>query len=300
MRFVPRRSMLRQSSSLVLTLALVACGSAGGSAAPSSLPSPSAPASPAATAFPANSYMAKIVQRGKLVAGVKQDVLLFGYLNPRTNQIEGFDVDVVKEIVKALFNGDASAARLELKPVTSAQRIPSLQEGSVDLVAATMTITDERKQQIDFSDVYYAAGQRVLVKKDSAATGIKDLDKPDKTICAAKGSTSEQNITTYAPSAQKLLFDGYAECLTALQQGRTDAVSTDDVILSGLAEQDPNTKLVGDKFTDEPYGLGIAKTSTGFKEFVDGVLRQIKQNGRWKAIYQQWLGKYGPVPDPPK
>jgi polar amino acid transport system substrate-binding protein len=249
--------------------------------------------------YPADSYMANIVQRGRLVAGVKNDVLLFGYLNPRTNQVEGFDVDVVKEIAKELFN-DPSPARLELKPVTSAQRIPALQEGVVDIVAATMTITDQRKQQIDFSDVYYSAGQRLLVKKDSTATKIQDLDKADKTLCAAKGSTSEQNISKFAPNAQKLLFDTYPECLTALQQGRLDAISTDDVILAGLAEQDPNTKLVGDKFTDEPYGLGIAKTSTGLLEFVNGVLRKMKQDGRWKQIYQRWLGKYGPVPDPPK
>jgi ABC-type amino acid transport substrate-binding protein len=243
--------------------------------------------------------MARIVQRGKLVAGVKNDVLLFGYLNPRTNQVGGFDVDVVKEITKALFN-DPSPARLELKPVTSAQRIPELQAGTVDLVAATMTITDERKQQIDFSDVYYAAGQRLPVKKDNPATKIQDLDKSDKTICAAQGSTSEQNITKFAPSAQKLLFATYPECLTALQQGRTDGISTDDVILSGLAEQDPNTKLVGEKFTEEPYGIGIAKTSTGFLEFVNGEVRKMKQDGRWKQIYQKWLGKYGPTPEPPK
>ncbi len=298
MMHLPRRAAFARPVSVLLAAALVACGTAGGNAAPSGLAS--ATARPAGTSFPATSYMAKIVQRGKLIAGVKQDVLLFGYLNPRTNQIEGFDIDVVKEIAKALFNGDASASRVEFKPVTSAQRIPALQEGSVDIVAATMTITDERKQQIDFSDVYYSAGQRLLVKKDSTATKIQDLDKADKTICAAKGSTSEQNITKFAPTAQKLLFDGYAECLTALQQGRTDAISTDDVILAGLAEQDPNTKLVGDKFTDEPYGLGIAKTSTGFTEFVNGVVRQMKTNGRWKAIYQQWLGKFGPVPEPPK
>jgi putative glutamine transport system substrate-binding protein len=266
------------------------------------LPTRAATAQPTAgpTAFAATSYMSKIVSRGKLIAGVKQDQPLFGNVNPRTNQIEGFDVDMVKEIAKILFNGDTSPNRIELKPVVSAQRIPFLQEGVVDIIAATMTITEERKQQIDFSDVYYLAGQRLLVKQSTNVAKIQDLDKADKTICSAKGSTSEQNITKFAPSAQKLLFDGYAECVTALQQGRADAVSTDDVILAGFADQNPDLKLAGDKFTDEPYGLGIAKSSAGFLEFTNGVLRQMKTNGRWKAIYQQWLGKFGPVPDPPK
>jgi ABC-type amino acid transport substrate-binding protein len=284
-----RRAMIAMGGGAPLAALLAACGRAGG-------PATSVPQ------YPANTYMYKIVQRGKLVAGVKQDQPLFGYLNPRTNQIEGFDVDVVKEIAKALFNlkTDPLPGRLELQPVTSAQRIPLLNEGRVDIVAATMTITEERKQQIDFSDVYYLAGQKVLVKKDSPVTGIKDLDKPDKTICSAQGSTSERNLDRFAPNAQKVLFAGYAECVTALKQGRADAVSTDDIILMGFADQDPDLKVVGDRFTDEPYGLGIAKTSTGFLEFVNAELRKMKQDGRWKQIYQKWLGKFGPVPEPPK
>jgi len=283
-----KRGLLHAVAGLTGAAALAACGQSGGSSAPAALPT-----------FAPGSYMARIVQRGKLVAGVKQDQPLFGYLNPRTNQLEGFDVDVVKEIAKALF-GDASPSRLELKPVTSASRIPLLQEGGIDVIAATMTITDERKQQIDFSDVYYLAGQSLLVKKDSTVARIQDLDKADKTICSATGSTSEQNITKFAPQAQKVLFPGYADCVTALQQGRADAVSTDDIILAGFAAQDPSLKLVGGQFTQEPYGLGINKSSTGFLEFVNGVVRTIKADGTWKKIYSQWLGAIGPTPEPPK
>lgn len=269
--------------------AVVACGqSSGPGGGPGAVP-----------VYAASSHMARIVQRGRLVAGVKQDQPLFGYLNPRTNKLEGFDVDIVKEIAKALFN-DPSESRLELKPVTSASRIPLLQEGGIDIIAATMTITEQRKEQIDFSDVYYLAGQSLLVKKDSPVARIQDLDKTDQTVCSAAGSTSEQNITKFAPSAQKVLFAGYADCVTALQQGRADAVSTDDIILAGFAAQDPSLKLVGGRFTDEPYGLGVNKSSTGFLELVNGVLRTIKSTGRWKAIYSQWLGAIGPAPDPPR
>ena len=303
MRF-SRRSVLASATAAPGAALLAACGASQSttqSAAPA-LPSPTVRT--AATEFPTTSYMSKIVQRGKLVAGVKQDQPLFGLLNPRTNVIEGFDVDIVKEIAKALFNlganGEPYPARLTLRGITSAERIPLLQEGAIDMVAATMTINDERKQQIDFSDVYYLAGQSLLVRKDSTITKIQDLDKPASTVCSATGSTSEQNITKFAPTAQKLLFSGYAECVTALQQSRVDAVSTDDIILAGFLDTDPNLKMVGGQFTQEPYGLGMAKTSTGFTEFVNNEVRKMKTDGRWKAIYTKWLGKIGPAPDPPK
>jgi ABC-type amino acid transport substrate-binding protein len=292
-----RRGIISLTSAAPAAALLAACGGAGQSSAP-------AAASPAAMpSYPVSSHMAKVLQRGKLIAGVKADQPLFGNLNPRTNVIEGFDVDVVKEITKTLFGLKADAdpgSKLELRGVTSAQRIPLLQEGAVDIVAATMTITDARKLEIDFSDVYYSAGQSLLVPRNSTITKIQDMDKADQTVCSVTGSTSEQNITKFAPSAQKLLFAGYAECVTAMQQGRAQAVSTDDIILAGFLDQDPNLKMVGGKFTEEPYGLGIAKTSTGFQEFVNNELRKMKTDGRWKAIYNKWLGKIGPAPEPPK
>jgi polar amino acid transport system substrate-binding protein len=244
--------------------------------------------------MPAGSFMKQIQDRGKLIAGVKGDVKFFGWLNPRTSQLEGFDVDVVKEIAKAIF-GDPT--KIELKQVTSANRIPQLREGVVDIVAATMTITKPRLDEIDFSDVYYEAQQLVLVPKSSAIKGASDL--ANKKVCAAKGSTSERNIVRAQPTAQVLQADTYTECLLAVQQGRADAVSTDDVILSGLADQDPNMHIVGTKIADEPYGLGIAKGKEGFVPFVNGVMAQLRTTGRWKEIHKQWLGQYVQTPEPP-
>ena len=231
-----------------------------------------------------------------LIAGVRQDVPLTGFLNPRTNQIEGFDIEFVKAITRAIF-GDES--KVELKPVTAAARIPSLQDGSVDLVAGAMTITADRKNQIDFSEVYYQAGDRVLVKSDSPYNSIRDL--AGRRVCTVKGSTAEQNIPSASPQAQVVQADTYNECLLSLQQGRVDAVSTDDVILSGLAQQDPSTKLVGEKFSDEPYGIGVAKGHPEFVAFINGVIQQMKADGRWKAAYDMWFGRFaGPAPDPPR
>jgi polar amino acid transport system substrate-binding protein len=251
---------------------------------------------PQAGNMPAVSYMKTIQDRGQLIAGVRQDVPLIGFLNPRTNQIEGFDIEFVKAIAQAIF-GDAS--KVELRPVTAAARIPSLQDGTVDVVAAAMTITADRKTQIDFSAVYYEAGQRVLVKSDAPYNSIMDMS--GKRVCAAKGTTAEQNIPRANPSVEVVQADTYNECLLSLQQGRIDGISTDDVILSGLAATDPQTKLIGPKFTSEPYGIGMAKGHTEFVGFVNGVVDQMKSDGRWKAAFEQWFARFaGSTPEPPR
>ena len=271
-----------------------AASPAAPAASPVASPAASPVASRAGQPFPTGSYMRAIQDRGTLRAGVKQDVLLFGYLNPRTNRIEGFDVDIAKEIARAIF-GDAEKVSLQGMP--SAARIPSLKEGTVDAVVSTMTISKARLEEIAFSDVYYEAGQMVLVPRSSTATSIMDM--AGKRVCSAKGSTSETNITLAQPAAQVVQADLYSECLLAIQQGRADAMSTDDVILMGLAEQDPSMKLLSPAFTQEPYGIGINKDHPEFVEFVNGVLTDIKRSGRWAELHKQWLGKYVETPAPP-
>lgn len=273
-----RRALGRWSTVVAAAGLLVACGG-----------EPSTSATPAAKpSFATDSFMAKVQGKGKLVAGVRQDVRAFGYLNPTTNQYEGFDIEMVKEVTKAIFGDDTS---VEFKPVTSATRIPLLKEGSVDIVASTMTITDARKLEIDFSDVYYLAGQKVLVKKGSSIKTIQDT--AGKNVCAAKGSTSETNITKAQPQAKVLALDGYQDCLAAMQSGRADAISTDDAILASLATQDTNTEVVGPAFSSEPYGLGIQKGHSEFVEFVNKVIADVKKSGRWKQHARKWLGSYG-------
>ena len=244
--------------------------------------------------FPDGSFMKDIQGRGVLRVGVKQDVLLFGYLNPRTNKIEGFDVDIAKEIARVVL-GDPE--KVDLRGMPSAARIPSLNEGTVDIVVSTMTISKERLTQIDFADVYYESGQMILVPGNSEITGIQDT--AGKRVCSAKGSTSEANITKFAPEAILVQADLYSECLLAMQQGRADAVSTDDTILLGFAEQDPSTKLISPAFTQEPYGIGIAKGHSEFVDLINATLTEIKTNGRWAEIHKQWLGKYVETPAPP-
>lgn len=232
----------------------------------------------------------QIKQRGKLIAGVKYDVPLFGMLNTQTNQVEGFEIDLMKELAKKIF-GDES--KVEFVKVESKTRIPMLQNDQVDIVAGTMTITEERKKQIDFSDVYFEAGQSLLVKKGSSIKSVDDLK--GKKVATVQGSTSAKNIRAKAPEAQVLEFPTYPEAFLALQNGRADAMTTDNSILLGFAQQDPNVELVGGLFTSEPYGMGFKKGNDDFVKFVNDWLKEMKDSGKYAELYKKWFKE-----EPPK
>ncbi len=199
--------------------------------------------------------LAAIKDQDKMVFGVKTDTRLFGLKNPSSGDIEGFDIDIAKQIAKDIL-GDENKA--EFKEVTSKTRIPMLQNGDIDAIVATMTITDERKKEVDFSDVYFEAGQSLLVKKGSKIKSIEDLGKGSK-VLAVKGSTSSQNIREKAPDASVLEFENYTEAFTALKSGQGDALTTDNAILYGMADENKNYQLTGEPFTDEPYGVAVKK-----------------------------------------
>jgi polar amino acid transport system substrate-binding protein len=161
-----------------------------------------------------------------------------------------------------------------------------------------MTINCDRLKQVAFSTDYYDAGQRVLVPTSSTAKGIADLG--GKRVCAAAGSTSIVNIA-HAPSHPvPVSVADWTDCLVMLQQGQVDAISTDDTILAGMATQDPNTKLVGGRFTDEPYGVAVSRSALDLVRFVNGVLDRMRADGTWAAIYTRWLGSPAPAPPPAK
>ncbi|MFD9697919.1 glutamate ABC transporter substrate-binding protein [Lentzea sp. NPDC059081] len=247
---------------------------------------------PPAGQMPAGSTMERILQRGRVIAGVDQNSYLMGFRNSFTGEIEGFDVDVARQIAKALF-GDEK--KVQFKVVTSAERIPMLKSGAVDVVVRTMTITCDRLKEVDFSQVYYQAGQRVLVRRNSGIGGVEGL--ADRKVCVAAGSTSLGNVVTRAKTTVSV--PNWTDCLVMLQQGQTDAISTDDTILAGLAAQDPYTEVVGSRFTDESYGVGIPKGQEDLVRFVNGVLERMRADGTWRGIYDRWLSRLGPAPTPP-
>lgn len=265
---------------LVLSFALVlaACGNNGSSGTTTG--------SSGESGGKAESALEAIKTRGKLVVGVKSDTKLFGLKNTSTGEIEGFDVDIAKQVAKHIF-GDES--KIELKEVTSKTRIPLLQNGDIDMIVATMTITEERKQQVDFSDVYFEAGQSLLVPKGSPITGVDSLTK-GTTVLAVKGSTSVKNIREKAPDAEVLEFENYQDAFNALKANKGDALTTDNAILLGMQQQDPNFQLVGGNFTDEPYGIAVKKGSTDLLKAVNDTLADLKSSGEYDKLYEQWLG----------
>lgn len=231
--------------------------------------------------------IAKIKERGKLLVGVKYDTRLFGLKDPASGNVEGFDIDISKAVAKHIL-GDENA--IELKEVTSKTRIPMLNNGEIDMVVATMTITEERKKEVDFSDVYFQAGQSLLVKKGSSITGLESVTKDTK-ILGSKGATSIKNIKEKVPGVTVLEFDNYQDAFAALKAGQGDALTTDDAILYGMASQDENYEVVGEPFTDEPYGIAVQKGNTDVVQAINDTLAELRSNGEYDAIYTKWIGK---------
>ncbi len=245
----------------------------------------------AAFARPAlgESTLDTIKSRGTLIAGVKYDTPPFGFVD-QNNQVAGFDVDLVREIAKAL------GVKIDLVKVTSPTRIPMLVSSNVDLVAASMTNTPERQKTIDFSVTYYTGAQTLLVPDNSPITGLKDLG--GKTVAVQQGTTLEKNLAELAPGAKPLPFRDYTSAWLALRQGRADAFTGSSDILRGFAKNAPGFKIVGEKFSVEPFGIGIRKGDTALLEFVNKVLRDLWASGRYQELYRKWFEVDPDIPIP--
>ena len=217
--------------------------------------------------------------------GVKYDTRLFGMMDVANGEVKGFDIDIARAITEKILGPQGSAVFVE---VTSKTRIPLLKNGNIDAIIATMTITEERLQQVNFSDVYFDAGQSLLVHKDSGIKSIEDLDA-NSTVLAVKGSTSVDNIKKLAPEAKILEWENYAECFTALQSGQGDAMTTDNAILLGMASQNPDYVLAGKSFTKEPYGIAINKGQDNFLNKVNEALAEMHADGTYDKIYEKWF-----------
>ncbi|AGL18549.1 family 3 extracellular solute-binding protein [Actinoplanes sp. N902-109] len=244
--------------------------------------------------MPAGSYMRKIQDQGYLNLGTSQDTLLFSSRNAFTGAIEGFDVDMGRQVAEAIFG---NPDKIKITVIPYAERSDYVADGGVDIVADTMTATCERWRDTSFSTVYYDAGQKVLVASTSTARSIDDLHA--KKVCAAEGSTSLENIANAASRPIAVGRATFGDCLVAFQRNEVDAISTDDTILAGLAAQDPYAKVVGPAMSKEPYAMAISRDHPEFTRFVNAVLEKNRANGTWTKTYQRWLGEFGKAPKPP-
>jgi glutamate transport system substrate-binding protein len=290
------RNTRRIAALAALGLTLAACSSEAGNQAAEE--SSSAPTVAEDVDFPAGSTMAEIADAGRIRVGTKIDQPGFGLANTE-GVPEGFDVEIAKLVAAQL---GLSEDQIEFTETVSANREPFIQQDRVDIVVATYTINDARKQVVDFAGPYYIAGQDIMV----ASGNPEGIEGPDdlagKTVCSVEGSTPAQNIRDNYPQANLVTYDVYSKCADDLRNGNVQAVTTDNVILTGLvAGSEGAFELVGNPFTEEPYGIGLAKGDDDFRNFINDVLEQSFEDGSWADAWDRTAGAITgePAPEPP-
>ncbi|MEU9609469.1 glutamate ABC transporter substrate-binding protein [Streptomyces sp. NPDC048057] len=243
--------------------------------------------------------IAAIKKRGKLFVGVDQNSYRWGYRNPTNGALEGFDIDLARAIAKDLFGKKKDAVIFRAIPTN--QRIPALNNGTVDIVVRTMTINCARIKQVAFSTAYFQSGQQVLAPKKSDVTGYDESLK-GKRVCTAEGSTANEALKENSfgavfqdehdgrpGDADVLTVPNQLDCLVRLQQGLVDAVVTDSALAAGQAAQDPAVELKGDKpFTTEYYGVATRLGKDDLVRRINKVLEEYRPVA-WKQAYEKWL-----------
>jgi glutamate transport system substrate-binding protein len=250
--------------------------------------------------FEEGTMMAEIVERGTLRVGTKFDQPLFGLENLE-GEPEGFDVEVAKIVAGKL---GLSEDDIEFTETVSANREPFLQQGQVDIVAATYTINEERDKVIDFAGPYFLAGQDILVQAGNPENIQGPDDLAGKTVCSVAGSTPAGYVQENIPEAELVLVDAYTKCRDALRNGQVQAVTTDNVILSGYVSENPEDfELVGEPFTEEPYGIGVPEGEEEFCQFVNEALAEAAEEGTLQEAFEATAGEVidrevTPLPEP--
>ena len=252
-----------------------------------------------ASAIPAGSWADKIKQRGRLVRGGTDTGPLFSLKDPTTGKITGFDAGLAAMLAHYI-TGKADQGAVELVTTTVDTRETLLQNGNVDAVIATYTITEPRAQKVAFAGPYYSSGAAIMVKADNTTiTKVDDLN--GKNVATESNSTAALAVTQFAPQANVLLFTEDAQCVAAVQQGRAEAYVLDQAILISDASTNPQVKVVGEPFTKEPYGIGVPLGDPSAKQFVNDWLQKIYADGSWAKLWKATIGTVvqGDAPAPP-
>ena len=227
----------------------------------------------------------------KLTVGIKYDQPGLG-LRSADGSYSGFDVEMAKVIAKSL---GVEESGITFKEAVSSNREPFIEQGQVDMVIATYSITDKRKEKVSFAGPYFVAGQSLLVRSDSTdITGVESLNN-NKKLCSVKGSTPAQKIKDeFAKNVQLQEFDSYSKCVDALIGKQVDAVTTDDIILAGFAAANPGKiKVVGKPFSTEKYGVGLKKDDKAGRDAVNSAIEKAFTDGTWKAALDTTIGPSG-------
>lgn len=232
--------------------------------------------------------VAELKNKGRLVVGVSGDTFQMGFSDPVDGELKGFDIEFAKAIAKAL------GVTLDLRVISAADRTVLLDNGTIDMVARNMTVNCERWEQVAFSSVYYNATQKVLVRRDQAASYQGPESLSGKKVCAPTATTSLARITEVAPGAEPVGASNHTGCLILFQKGDVDAITGDDTVLAGLAAQDPYAVVPPQqtKLSDEPYGLAFNEGAVDLVRFANSVLQQMRTDGEWQDAYATWLKPY--------
>ena len=227
----------------------------------------------------------QIMQRGKIKIGINTDSKPFGFYD-KEGQVQGYDADLGRYIAQYLLNNPDNA---EFISVTPSNRMLKVSTGEVDIVIATMTITPQRQEIIDFSTPYDTAGQALLVKSTSKITSIADLG--GQNVGVIWGTTAEKNMLNLAPDANIIGFKSYGDAYNALKAGKINAITSDDTILSRFSLEDKEVKLLPKRYSREPYGIGLrkGKSTAKLKEKIDLAISDMKQKNVIARLHKKWL-----------
>lgn len=226
----------------------------------------------------------KITQRDKLIVGVRNDTAPFGVVDKNGN-IVGYDIDLAHIIAKSILNDEN---KLELVPVTASNRIMKLNSGEVDMLIATMSITSQRQQILDFSTPYHVAGQAILVKNTNKATSLRDF--VGKKLIIVFGSTSENNLRTNVPEVNVLGFKNYQDAFNALKLGKADGIVADDTILYNLALKDKSVRILPKRYSQEPYAVALRKENESARllKSIDYTIENLQSSGKLNKMRAKW------------
>ena len=233
---------------------------------------------------PKPDVLSNIYKRDKIIVGVRTDAAPFGYKDKKGNLV-GFDIDLAKYIAKSLLG---SETKVEFVPVTASNRIMKLASGEVDMLAAAMSITDNRRQILNFSIPYYIAGQAIMVNSDSKATSLSDFE--NKKLIIVFGSTSERNLRSNVPGISVLGFRGYDEAYNALKARQADGMIADDSILLRYTINDKSVRLLKKRYSKEPYAVVLRKEAESERllQQVDYIMNHLKKTGKLDKMLEQW------------
>lgn len=228
--------------------------------------------------------LGQIIQRDKLIIGVRDDTAPFGFRDKNGNLI-GYDIDLAHIIAKGVLKDEK---KVEFVPVTASNRIMKLNSGEVDILIATMSITEQRQQILDFSMPYHMAGQAILTNRASKATSLKDFE--GKKLIIVFGSTSENNLRTNVPEVEVIGFKTYKDAFNALKAGKAQGIVADDTILYNLSRNDSSVKILPKRYSQEPYAVAFRKEkeSTRLIREIDYIIDNLQSTGRLNKMREKW------------